>query len=238
MDQQAASPSGGTTAGVVPSDAEADALLVASLRAGDADAFATIVRAWAPTMLRVARGFVPTDASAQEVVQETWVAVIRGLAGFEERCLLRTWVFSILANIGRRRGVSDHRVLPMSSLGSGPDGPAVDPDRFRPPEDHWAGVWRGGAAPQSWGPEANVLTGELVDLLRTALIALPPRQRDVVVLRDIQDLSTDEVGRLLGLQPGNVRVLLHRGRLRLREALEDYHRGTTPVSSGVPEVVS
>ena len=218
--------------------AAADAALVASLRAGDADAFATIVRAWSPAMLRVARRFVPTDASAQDVVQETWVAVIRGLSRFEERSLLRTWVFSILANLGRRRGVSDHRVLPMSSLGARTESRApVDPDRFRPEGERWAGVWREEAAPRSWGPEANVLTVEVRDLIIRALTTLPPRQREVVVLRDIQGLSAEEVGRMLGLAPGNVRVLLHRGRLRLREALEDYYHERPQLPVGAREVV-
>ena len=113
----------------------------------------------------------------------------------------------------------------------------MDPDRFRPEGERWAGVWREEAAPRSWGPEANVLTVEVRDLIIRALATLPPRQREVVVLRDIQGLSAEEVCRMLGLAPGNVRVLLHRGRLRLREALEDYYHERPQLPVGAREVV-
>jgi RNA polymerase sigma-70 factor, ECF subfamily len=209
-----------------------DGDLVVRLRAGDSDAFSGVVRSWSPQMLRFARTFVATDASAQDVVQETWLGVVRGLPQFEGRSQLRTWVFSILANQARRRGVTDHRTVPMSSLPSGEGGPSVDPDRFRPAGDYWAGAWRDDRAPASWGPEAQALSSEVAGLLREAFDALPPRQREVIVLRDVQGFSSEEVAEQLGLAPGNVRVLLHRARVKVRQCLEEYYLGQSPVRAG------
>jgi RNA polymerase sigma-70 factor (ECF subfamily) len=201
-----------------------DAAVVARLRSGDARTFESVVGELSPVMLRVARGYVPTEASAQDVVQETWLAVIRGLPGFEGRSTLRTWVLSILINLARRRGVRDRRTVPMATLGTD-DGPAVAPSSFRPPGQPGAGGWRPEAAPQEWGPEARALTAEVRGLLSAGIERLPPRQREVLVLRDVDGLSTQEVADGLGLSEGNVRVLLHRARVRLREELADYHRG-------------
>jgi RNA polymerase sigma-70 factor, ECF subfamily len=206
-------------------DRTADAELVARLRQGDAEAFGQVVRDWSPAMLRVARSHLSTDASAQEVVQETWLAVIKGLPAFEGRSLLRTWTFAILMNLARRRGVRDRRQVPLSSLELGEGEPLVDPDRFRGPTDEWAGGWKEGAWPQEWGPEAQALTGEVRDLLVTAIGTLPDRQRAVLVLRDVHGLDTEEVADSLDLSVGNVRVLLHRARVRLRNLLEDYYLG-------------
>jgi RNA polymerase sigma-70 factor (ECF subfamily) len=205
--------------------APADAALVGRLRSGDESSFDAVVREFSPAMLRVARGYVPTQASAQEVVQETWLAVIRGLPGFEGRSTLRTWVFAILANLARRRGVIDRRTVPLSSL-DGDGGPLVDPARFRPSSRPDAGAWRPEAAPDAWGPEARLLSAEVRTLLGAAMERLPPRQREVLALRDVADLPTEQVAALLGLSPGNVRVLLHRARVRLRQELEEYHRGS------------
>jgi RNA polymerase sigma-70 factor (ECF subfamily) len=198
--------------------------LLAQLRAGDPAAFRGIVEKWSPSMLQVARGFVRTQATAEEVVQETWLAVIRGLAGFEGRSSLRTWTFHILINLARRRGVQDSRQVPWSR----PDdeiGPTVDPARFRGPQDQWAGGFRVDCAPQAWGPESQLLSGEIRQLLMAALEQLPARQRAVVALRDVDGLSPDEVCEALNLSPANQRVLLHRARAKLRELLENYYRG-------------
>ena len=216
-------------------DRSADAELVTRLRAGDADAFGHVVRTWSPAMLRVARSHVSTDASAQEVVQETWLAVIKGLPSFEGRSLLRTWTFSILLNLARRRGVRDRRQVPLSSLDLGDGEPLVDPDRFLGPGDPWAGGWTDRGSPQDWGPEAEVLTSEVRGLLVAAVARLPDRQREVLVLRDVHDLSTEEVADSLGLSVGNVRVLLHRARVKLRNLLEEYHHdGVGRASIGGP----
>lgn len=209
----------------------AEAALLAQLRAGDPSAFRTIVEKWSPSMLHVARGFVRTQASAEEVVQETWLAVIRGLDGFQGRSSLRTWTFQILINLARKRGVQDSRYVPWSRDGD-ELGPTVDPARFRGPDDQWAGGFRAESVPQSWGPEARVLTGEIRQMLLAALEQLPPRQRVVVALRDVDGLSSDEVCEALNLSPANQRVLLHRARAKLRELLENYHRGELNEVSG------
>lgn len=188
--------------------------LVDRLRAGDETAFAAVVRAWSPAMLRVARSHVRSDATAEEVVQEAWVGVLRGLRLFEGRASLRTWVFRILVNTARRRGRGDAVV--MAELA----GPVVDPHRFRDADDRYPGGWRETAAPTWWQPESRVLSAELRAVLARALTELPERQRAVVELRDVHGFAASEVCELLDLTPQNQRVLLHRGRARLRSILE------------------
>ena len=207
-------------------DDSTDAQLVDLLRAGDADAFAEIVRAWSPMMLRVARTYVSTEASAQEVVQDAWLALIRGLDRFEGRSSLRTWMLAILGNLGRSRGVREARTVPWSSLGPTEDGrPLVDPDRFRGPGDQWPRHWTPVGKPRPWprSPEEESMAGEGRSLLEDGLAQLPERQRMVVTLRDVHGLSSDEVCSILGLTASNQRVLLHRARSRLRGHLEPYY---------------
>jgi RNA polymerase sigma-70 factor, ECF subfamily len=192
--------------------------LLARLRAGEQAAFAAVVRGWSPAMLRVARAHVRTDATAEEIVQEAWMGVLRALPGFEGRAMLRTWVFRILVNVARRRGRLEARV--MLEL----DGPTVDPDRFRDGDDPYPGHWRDEAAPSPWDPEPALLAAEFRDVLGTALADLPERQRAVVELRDVHGLEAGEVCELLDLTPANQRVLLHRGRARLREVLARHVR--------------
>ena len=188
--------------------------LVDRLRAGDEATFAEVVRAWSPAMLRVARAHVRSDATAEEVVQEAWVGVLRGLRLFEGRASLRTWVFRILVNTARRRGRGD-AVVTAELVG-----PAVDPDRFRDSGDRYPGGWREAAAPTRWEPESCALSAELRAVLARALTELPERQRAVVELRDVHGFPAPEVCELLDLTPANQRVLLHRGRARLRSILE------------------
>ncbi len=211
---------------VPPEDARPDDQLVARLRAGDPDAFVEIVDGWSSTMLRVARSFVSTEASAEEIVQETWLAVVRGLDGFEGRSSLRTWVFRILSNLAKTRGVREARTVPWSSLSLDDEGPTVDPDRFRgPDDDRWPGHWTEAGQPQPWhtSPVASAIGGEIRQMLAAALQLLPDRQRTVVSLRDIHGLSAEEVCTTLGISAANQRVLLHRARARLRSALEEYY---------------
>ncbi len=201
--------------------------LLCRLRRGDEQAFDQLVRAWSPRMLRLARGFVSTDASAQEVVQDTWLVVIRGLAGFEGRSSLRTWIFRILVNIAKTRGVKEQRTIPLSAVAADEDtGPTVDPSRFRGPADpEWPRHWTPAGTPRRWDtdPEAEVIRGEIRDLVSAAVEALPPRQREVVVLRDVQGFDSGEVCELLRMTAENQRVLLHRGRTKVRAALEVYY---------------
>jgi RNA polymerase sigma-70 factor (ECF subfamily) len=201
----------------------ADATLVERLRAGDSEAFAELVQAWSPMMLHVARTYVSTDASAQEVVQDAWLAMIRGLEEFEGRSSLRTWLLAILGNIGRRQGVREARTVPWSSLNPADDaGPAVDPDRFRGPDDQWPRHWTPLGKPRPWlrSPEEDTLVAEARRQLEDGLAELPEQQRTVVTLRDVHGLTSEEVCSLLELSASNQRVLLHRGRSRLRGLLE------------------
>jgi RNA polymerase sigma-70 factor (ECF subfamily) len=200
-----------------------DAELLCRLRAGDERAFGDVVREWSPMLLRVAGSFVTTHASAEECVQEAWLAVVRGLDGFEGRSRLRTWVVGIVVNIARRRAERDGRTVAWIA----PDdesGPTVDPGRFRPSGEQWAGGWTEQGAPREWDPEGMLLTREVIEQLTRGLAELSPRQRAVVTLYDVYGLTAEEVCAVLELSPGNQRVLLHRGRARLRQLLEDYHR--------------
>ena len=196
-----------------------DHALVAALLRRDEATFADVVRAWSPAMLRLARYYVGSVAVAEEVVQETWVAVVTEVAGFEGRSSLRTWVLRICANIARRFGVREARTL---AVGSFQDEPTVTAHRFRGADDRWPGHWRPGAEPADWGPEGQAVTAELLTELSTAIRRLPERQAHVVALRDIHGFPTAEIADLLGLSEGNVRVILHRGRAALRELLAGY----------------
>lgn len=210
-----------------PVRADPDADVLARLRLGDDAAFAELVDRWSPVMLRIARAYVATAQSAEDAVQDTWLGVVRGLPRFEGRSSLRTWVFSILVNQARTRGAREARSVPLSDLGRDDDGdPTVDPSRFQGPGDPHPGGWKPTARPVSWEgqPESRVLAGEALRLLQSALIVLPPRQRTVVTLRDVQGLTPEEACEVLGITAQNQRVLLHRGRAALRKALEDYYR--------------
>jgi RNA polymerase sigma-70 factor, ECF subfamily len=182
-------------------------------------------------MHRLARSFVSSDASAEEVVQDTWVAVLQGIDGFQERSTLRTWVYRILVNTARKRGVRESRTVPWTSLQpSGEDlEPSVDPAAFRGADDPYPGHWRPQSGPTPWhsatstpSTESSVLTHEVRAELRAALSSLPDRQRIVVTLRDVLGHTSDEVCEMLDVSAANQRVLLHRGRARLREILDDY----------------
>jgi RNA polymerase sigma-70 factor (ECF subfamily) len=204
----------------VPTDGDESELL-RRLQAGDERAFAEIVREWSPVMLRVAATFVTTHASAEECVQEAWLGVIRGLDRFEGRSRLRTWAVGIVVNIARRRAQRDGRILPWTAAGD-ESGPTVDPRRFRATGEQWAGGWTEQGAPRQWEPEAVLLAGEAMELLTRGLAELPPRQRAVVTLYDVHGLNAEEVCAVLDLSPANQRVLLHRGRSKVRGAIEQY----------------
>jgi RNA polymerase sigma-70 factor (ECF subfamily) len=168
---------------------------------------------------------VPSRTVAEEVVQETWLAVLEGLDRFEGRSSLKTWVFRILVNRAISRGVRERRTVPFSSLAAeeaGHDEPAVDPSRFHGPGDPNADAWA--IPPRSWEPvpEERLVARETIDVVRRAIGSLPEGQRTVIVLRDVQGLDHREVGDILGITNGNQRVLLHRARSRVRRALEAY----------------
>jgi RNA polymerase sigma-70 factor, ECF subfamily len=189
---------------------ESDEELLRRLRAGDERAFVTLVERYNGAMLRLALAFVPNRAVAEEVVQDTWLGVLRGLADFEGRSSLRTWMFAILVNRARTTGSREQRTIPVADAG-----PVVDASRFGPD-----GAWS--APPELWIEEAEnrIEAGKLADLLRSAMDGLPDRQREVVLLRDVEGMSSAEVCSALAISEANQRVLLHRGRGRLRQALE------------------
>ena len=200
-----------------------DDALLAALRRGDEHAFAGLVRAYHAALVRLARTSVASDAVAEEVVQETWLAVIEGLDRFEGRSSLKTWIFSILVNKARTRGVRDKRVVPMSSLGGrSDDAPAVDPDRFVREGLRWGGHWSQPPVPWTQGPAERLLARETMDVTARAIAQLPERQRVVIALRDLDGWTSEETCELLELSEGNQRVLLHRARSQVRSVLEDH----------------
>lgn len=196
--------------------------LLRRLRERDEAAFESIVDAWSGAMLHVARMYVSTTDSAEEVVQDAWLGVLRGLNAFEGRSSLRTWVFRILVNTAKSRGVRERRVVPFSSLlDVAQDAPTVDPSRFQMPDEALPGHWNETGAPSSWPtPENAALSAELRTLLSRVIARLPARQRAVLVLRDVQGYSSQEVCDLLDLSAENQRVLLHRARAKARAILE------------------
>jgi RNA polymerase sigma-70 factor, ECF subfamily len=189
---------------------DADVSLLERLRDGDEQAFTTLVERYHASMLRLALSYVSSRAVAEEVVQDTWLAVLRGLGRFEERSSLRTWVFTILVNRARTTGAREARSVPVADAG-----PVVDASRFGP-----SGGWA--VPPEHWAEEAEdrVDAVKLSGLLRGGLDGLPGRQREVVLLRDVEGLSSAEVCQVLAISEANQRVLLHRGRSKLRQALE------------------
>lgn len=202
-----------------------DTQLLSRLRSGDASAFDTLVRRYHAPLKRLARAFVSTDASAEEVVQDTWVAVLAGLDSFEERSSLGTWIARILVNRAKTKGVRDARMTPFSALGED-DGEhdasaesGVDSGRF---DDR--GMWS--APPRRWEddetPEQLVANQEAMALLASELRELPERQRVIVVLRDTLGWTAEEVCNALEISETNQRVLLHRARTRLRARLEHH----------------
>ena len=199
-----------------------DEQIVAALRAGDERTFRELFERTYPMMKRVARGYVASDAVAEEVVQETWMAVVTGIDRFEGRSALGTWIFSILTNQAKTHSAREKRAVPISSVApSDLEGPVVDPDRFQKNDDAWPGHWA--TPPRPWQkPERRMLSLEARDRLKAALAQLPDRQRMIVALRDVEGYPAEEVCDLLGLSPENQRVLLHRGRARLRAVLEEY----------------
>ena len=199
-----------------------DSELVAALRAGDEAAFARIVRDWHASLLRVAQIFVPSRSVAEEVVAETWLRVLGALERFEGRSSLKTWVFRILVNTAKTRAQREGRVLPFSALndpGRIPEA-AVDPDRFRPEDDpRFPGHW---SAPPAELPEERLLAAETRAHIAAAIDALPATQAAVIRLRDIDGWTAEEVRNALGITDVNQRVLLHRARSKVRQALEEY----------------
>jgi RNA polymerase sigma-70 factor (ECF subfamily) len=186
--------------------------VVEALRAGDERAFEQLIRMYQGTLLRVAQMYVSSRSVAEEVVQETWLAVLSGIDRFEGRSSLKTWIFRILANRAKTRAQREGRTIPFSSLGDDSE-PAVEPGRFD--RGHW------GSFPGDW-PEERLIGDETTKVIESAIEQLPATQRAVITLRDVQGWSADEVRNALELSETNQRVLLHRARAKVRRALEEY----------------
>ena len=218
-------------AGREPAAEDADRRLVAALRRGDDAAFAALLDRYHAPLVRLASLYVADPAVAEEVIQETWLGVLRGIDRFEGRSSFKTWLCRILTNLAKRRGAREARTVPFSALsrpGADGAGPAVDPGRFLPPGDAWAGHWAGDL--RDWGrlPEEALLAQEALAHVRRAIAALPPNQRLVVTMRDVEGWTAGEVCGALAISEANQRVLLHRARSGVRRALERYLEGASP----------
>jgi len=206
-----------------------DAVLAGALRDGDEDAFGWLLDQYDSGLRHLAMRYVQSRAVADEVVQETWMGVVNGIDRFEGRSSLKTWLYRILVNIARTRGVREHRSVPFAAAANAlADGgePALDSDRFlaapaTDPAGHWVSF------PLAWEhePESRLVAGETVAVVREAMRALPPAQEEVMTLRDVQGWTSSEVCDALNISESNQRVLLHRARSKVRAALERYFEG-------------
>ena len=203
----------------VSSPFTADSTLVAALQAGDEDAFCWLLDAYSARLHRLARSFVRTQGAAEEVVQETWLAVIAGIGRFEARSSVKTWIYRILMNQARRRGARDGRAVPFSSL-TDDEERVVEPDAFLPAGHEWAGHWV--SQPWRWEqlPPERLEAAETIDVVRRTIEGLAPLAREVIVLRDVDGWPPAEVSGLLEITDGHQRVVLHRARARVRRAVE------------------
>jgi RNA polymerase sigma-70 factor (ECF subfamily) len=196
-----------------------DTEIVAALKRGDESVFAELVDAYSPGLMRMAQMFVRDRAVAEEVVQETWLGVLRGIDRFEGRSSLKTWIFRILMNTAKTRAQREARSIPFSAAVRD-DEPSVDPDRFLGPDHRCAGAWMMG--PSDWRtPEEELLQGETREAILHAIDQLPESQRAVITLRDVEGFPAEEVSAALGISDGNQRVLLHRARSKVRRAIEE-----------------
>jgi RNA polymerase sigma-70 factor (ECF subfamily) len=208
-----------------------DAEIVAALRRGDEAVFAELVAAYSPGLMRMARMYVRDQAVAEEVVQETWIGVLRGIDRFEGRSSLKTWIYRILMNTARTRAKREARSVPFSAAAGG-DEPSVDPDRFLDADHRHAGGWMLG--PSEWQtPEEELLQGETRDVILAAIDELPEAQRAVITMRDVEGFPSEEVSELLDITDGNQRVLLHRARSKVRSAIEAHLGAIEPTGAAV-----
>ena len=208
------------------SAASQDALhLIEMLRNGNEDAFIFLIDRYRTTMLRLAMIYVPEHAVAEEVVHEAWLGVLQGLNRFDGRSSLKTWIFRILTNCAKTRALRERHSVPFSSLSDlevNFDEPTVDPDRFLPSDSQLPGQWA--SLPAAWDeiPEKRLLSKETYACIMSATDALPPSQRTVITLHDIEGWASEDICNVLGITDKNQRVLLHRARSKVRRALEQY----------------
>ncbi len=203
-----------------------DLAVVERLRAGDETAFTMLVERHQAAMLRIAQMYVSSRAVAEEVVQEAWLGIVKGLDRFEGRSSLRTWMYRIVANVGKTRGRAEGRSTPFSSLAGDDDAEAgVDPSWFRDASGRYPGEWATPPVPWSAVPEDRLLGMETLGRIGRAIDSLPPMQAEVIRLRDVLGWTSEEVRNALDLSETNQRVLLHRARSRVRRDLHEYLAG-------------
>lgn len=206
-----------------------DMVLVSALRGGDEAAFGWLLDRYDKSLRRLAMNYVQSQAIADEVVQDTWMGVINGIDRFEGRSSLKTWVYRILTNVARARGVREKRSVPFASAGGAIEvgaEPALDPDRFRPVGAEHAGHWMWYPAAWEHEPEDRIEARETVAVVREAMRHLPPAQQEVMTLRDVEGWTSSEICDALNISETNQRVLLHRARSKVRTALEQYFEGS------------
>ncbi|MGM0557471.1 MAG: RNA polymerase sigma factor [Myxococcota bacterium] len=205
-------------------DQKSDQRLVDRLREGDEDAFSELIDCFHQSMIRLAAVFVSDDDLAEEIVQETWLAVIDGIDNFEGRSSIKTWLFAILSNKARKRGKRDARMKPWSAIFES----SID-EEVHPMSDRFDSRGRWAKPPAAWavGPEEKMVKDDLLRVIKASIEELPPSQRAVVRLRDVEGLSASETCEVLDLSDGNQRVLLHRGRVKVREDVETYMEQTS-----------
>jgi RNA polymerase sigma-70 factor (ECF subfamily) len=226
--------------GTPPADAprerasEDDPAFLARLRRGDEEAYLDLVTRHRAPMVRVALLHCPRRDAAEEVVQDTWLAVFEGIGAFEGRSTLRTWIYSILLNRAKTRGAREARQVPLTDLEppAGADESGLDAGSFQGDDGPYPGHWT--RRPRDWtesprwcgdAPDRGLIAAELRDVIDAAIAALPPLQRTVVTLRDVLEMTSEEARNALGLSETNLRVILHRGRARVRRAIEAYLHG-------------
>lgn len=202
-----------------------EAGLIAGLKRGDEAAFVTLVERYQSSLLRLALVYCKGLDVAEEIVQDTWLGVIRGIDRFEGRASFKTWLFQILVNRARTRAEREGRVITFSSLSAeaeAPGQPAVPPERFRGPDDKWPNNWA--LPPRAWGESSDerLLADETLELVRRAIAKLPPAQQQVITLRDVEEWTAEDVCNVLMISETNQRVLLHRARSGVRAALESH----------------
>jgi RNA polymerase sigma-70 factor (ECF subfamily) len=200
----------------------ADLAIVERLRAGDETTFMMLVEEHQGAMLRIARMYVSSRAVAEEVVQEAWLGIVKGLDAFEGRSSLRTWMYRIVANIAKTRGQREGRSIPFSALSGDDDEPAVDAEWFQATTERFSGGWR--TFPDDWRgiPEERLVAHETLARIGRAIDALPPLQAEVIRMRDVLGWTSEEVRNALDLSETNQRVLLHRARSRVRREVDAY----------------
>jgi len=200
----------------------ADLAIVERLRAGDETTFVMLVEEHQAAMLRIARMYVSSRAVAEEVVQEAWLGIVKGLDRFEGRSSLRTWMYRIVSNVAKTRGQREGRSIPFSALSGQDEEPTVDPTWFQAASEPFPGGWK--AFPDDWRgiPEERLVAHETLTRIGSAIAALPPLQAEVIRMRDVLGWTSEEVRNALDLSETNQRVLLHRARSRVRRELDAY----------------